>query len=106
MDSADLTTLYLAIPVGAENGTSVARLAETLGWDQRKVREGFRGLRRQHIDLVTLTKPKGVYILPEDADVGDLEHTRNLHSRAMDMLVTVKHLDQMIADRRFRPTLF
>lgn len=107
MDAADLTQLYLAIPIGVENGTSVPQLAEALNWDQRKVREGFRELRRQHVDLVTMTRPNGVYILPEDADVGELEHTRNnLHARAMDMLVTVRHLDMMIADRRFRPTLF
>lgn len=113
MDAADLTALELALPVGAEHGTTEAALAQALGWpDTRKVREGIQELRRgapgrRSLAIVALTKPGGVYVLPDGADISGLKRTRDsLRSRAMSLLVTVHDLDLLIADREWQPTLF
>lgn len=108
MTPAELDTLELAIPTNPDEGTNVSALAHALRWDERKVRQGFQELRRERrVAVVALPKPNGVYVLPEGADLADLEHTRNsLHSRAMSLLVTVQDLDQLIADREWSPTLF
>lgn len=107
MTSDELDTLHLALPVGSDNGTTVARLSHQLEWHERRVRQGIQELRRErHVAVVALTKPGGVFIATED-DIEALEHTRNsLRSRAMSQLVTVRDLDEILADFRWSPTLF
>jgi hypothetical protein len=110
MNAADLKALRDALPVGSENGTTVSELTFRLGWDieGRKVRRGMQILRREeHLAVAGLPEPGGVFIVDSEADLGKLKRTRNgLHSRAMKLHVTVKDLDEIIADFEWSPTLF
>jgi hypothetical protein len=107
MTSADLDTLYLALPVGADNGTTMLRLAHFLDWSDRKVRKGVQLLRRErHVKVVALTTDKGCFIA-RDEDLDALKHNADaMHSRAMSVLVTEKDLREMIADIEWNPALF
>ena len=107
MTSAELDTLYLALPMGAGNGTTMRKLARLLGWPERRVRRGVQELRRErHIPVVALPVTDGVYLAtPRELDA--LKQTRDgLRSRAMNELVTVRELDMVIADFVWSPTLF
>jgi hypothetical protein len=113
MDAAELDLLYLALPYGSENGTTVAKLARMLDWpeDGRKVREGFRELRRgsetrRPVPVVALPVTNGVFIATK-ADLAALKRcAAGLHSRAMNQLVTERDLNEIIADFEWSPALF
>jgi hypothetical protein len=110
MTAADLHALHLALPVGIENGTTQADLAAQLGWDTRKVQEGFLELRREHhVPVVALTCHNGCFIARkgDKADLAAIKRTRNsMNSRAMSLHVTVRDLDEVIADLEWSPCLF
>jgi len=107
MTPSELTALHLALPTGADQGTSVKALATALGWNEPRVRRGFQLLRRdRHIPVVALPIAGGVFVATDD-DLADLKRTREgLHSRAINLLVTCRDLDEMIADSEWSPTLF
>ena len=115
MSPADLDALALALPIGRDHGTSQRALARRLGWhygtsgrpNTRKVQEGFLALRRErHLPVVAISRPNGCYVATK-ADLDELVHTRNgLHSRAMSLHVTIRDLDEVIADMSWTPALF
>ena len=107
MTSQELDALHHALPTGQSNATSVRALAYELEWSDRKVRQGFQALRRdRHVPICALPITNGVFVATKD-DMEALQRTRDgLRSRAMSELVTVKDLDQTIADMSWQPTLF
>jgi|LSQX01.2.fsa_nt_gb hypothetical protein len=107
MSPSELDALYLALPIGAGNGTTIRKLSRLLEWSERRVRQGIQELRRdRHIPVVALTVTNGVFVAT-GPDLGALKRTRDsLRSRAMSELVTVRELDMVIADFEWSPTLF
>jgi hypothetical protein len=108
MDAQELHSLDRALPRGAANGTSIPALAYELEWDERKVRAGIQELRRdRHVAVATLPRPNGVFVVTSCEDLDELRRSRDgLRSRAMSLLVTVRDLDEVIADIAYSPTLF
>jgi hypothetical protein len=104
---AELTELRRHLPTGADNGTTVNKLAWSLDWPERKVREGMALLRREHVPVAALPITNGVFVVKDAADLDKLRRYRDgLHSRAISQLVTCHDLDQMIDEIAYSPTLF
>ena len=105
MTSTDLDTLYLALPYGRSNATSIPTLCRMLGWSDRTVRDGIEALvSERHVAVVTLPTNPGVFIAltPEEVDMADA----HLKSKAMSLLHRRRALRMCRERLAWSPTLF
>jgi hypothetical protein len=109
MTSDELHTLFLILPYGRNNATSIPSLCRQLDMSDRAVREGIQQLvdgelNNRRVPVVTLTTSPGVWIAltPEELDLAD----SHLRSKAMSLLHRRRSLRLCREELAWSPTLF
>jgi hypothetical protein len=109
MTTAELHTLFLVLPCGRANATSVPSLCRQLGMSDRAVREGIQQLvdgelHGERVPVVTLPTNPGVWVAttPEELDLAD----SHLRSKAMSLLHRRRSLRLCREELAWSPTLF
>jgi hypothetical protein len=106
--SAELHTLYSALPYGREQATSIPALCRLTGMSDRAVREGIQQLvdggLHERVPIVTLPTNPGVWIAltPEELDLADA----HLRAKAMSILHRRRNLRLSREQLCWSPTLF
>lgn len=93
------------IPIGPENGTTIARIATAAGISPRKVRSEINRLRRdKRLLVVTLPKTGGVYMArsPEEYDAA----IAHISSRAGALLMLKRDMRRARNAERWSPEMF